>query len=246
MNWIFPIAGHGTRTSSLGEYKPLIEIFPQYSILKLCLAGLGSIIQPGDTLVFITTDGQERAHDVTANVQLILEALDLKAMAQVIILNNTPPGQALTLKYGIDAFGESFMKEKTFVVNSDQVVFFDLKNVNMNRCGTGLYFSDGTSSCFFDIDINNKSIKQIKEKQKISCYASAGVFYFTSAQEILDCIEWGIDNRVYYNNELYLGPCMQYFNDLSYFQTIMKFDLGTPPQIDLFRKFSEHLIEQGA
>ena len=25
MNWIFPIAGFGTRTSKLGEYKPLIE-----------------------------------------------------------------------------------------------------------------------------------------------------------------------------------------------------------------------------
>ena len=34
MNWIFPIAGFGTRTSKLGEYKPLIEVFENQSILK--------------------------------------------------------------------------------------------------------------------------------------------------------------------------------------------------------------------
>ena len=31
MNWIFPIAGFGTRTSKLGEYKPLIEVFKNQS-----------------------------------------------------------------------------------------------------------------------------------------------------------------------------------------------------------------------
>ena len=53
MNWIFPIAGFGTRTSKLGSYKPLIEIIPNYSIIKMCLLGLKSMFTKEDDLFFI-------------------------------------------------------------------------------------------------------------------------------------------------------------------------------------------------
>lgn len=53
----------------------------------------------------------------------------------------------------------------------------------------------------------------------------------------MKCIEWGIDTEQYYSHELYLGPCMKYFEDLKYFKMDMKFDLGTVNNIDRFKNF---------
>ena len=242
MNWVFPIAGYGTRTSTLGKYKPLIEIFPNYSILKLCLVGLKSLIRPADRLVFIASRRQELEYFVTQNIKKILDELSLNNKIDVIILNETPAGQALTIKNGIKDLGSRFLQDKIFIINSDQLVFFDLENVDLDNCSVGLYFNDASSSCFFDLDIENKLIKKIKEKKKISCYASAGVFYFSSGDKALECINWGIEKKKYHNNELYLGPCMEYFKNLSYFQTLVKFDLGNTKKIELFKAFIKNLV----
>jgi|7_EtaG_2_1085326.scaffolds.fasta_scaffold00244_28 hypothetical protein len=245
MNWVFPIAGHGTRTSEFGDYKPLIEVVERYSILKLCLMGIASMISPDDILIFITSKEQEKKHKVANNINKIIAELNITANPETVIIEKTPPGQALTIKEGLLNSNLKILNEAAFVINSDQVVFFDRRLIEPERCSVGLYFNDTASSCFFDLDIHNRIVTEIKEKTKISCYASAGVFYFNSVKNMIECIEWGERNNKYYNDELYLGPCMQYFKDLSYFQTILKFDLGNTKKIELFKKFSEQLIKTG-
>jgi hypothetical protein len=243
MNWVFPIAGHGTRTSSLGRYKPFIEIIPNHTILKLCLLGLKSLIKSKDRLVFITSEEQEIKYSVSKTIKTTLSQLNLKNKIDVVLLDSTPKGQALTVKYAIEKLDTGFLESKTFVVNSDQLVFFDIGNVNLNICSVGLYFNDGNASCFFDLDIKNRLVSKIREKTKISCYAAAGVFYFNTGKRLLDCINWAINENKFYKNELYLGPCMEYFKDLSYFQTSVKFDLGNVEKIKLFNGFIKNLVE---
>jgi len=242
MNWIFPIAGHGTRTSSLGGYKPFIEIISNHTILKLCLLGLKSLMKSEDRLVFITSDEQEIKYSVSKNIKTILSQLNLKNKLDIVLLNNTPNGQALTVKYAIERLDPRFLKNKTFVVNSDQLVFFDINNVNLNTCSVGLYFNDDNTSCFFDLDIKNGLVNKIREKTKISCYASSGVFYFNTGENLLSCINWAMDENKFYKNELHLGPCMEYFKDLSYFQTSVKLDLGNVEKIKSFNGFIRNLV----
>jgi hypothetical protein len=246
MNWIFPIAGHGTRTSSLGKYKPLIEILPNYSTLKLCLLGLRSLVELDDRLVFIASRVQEKDHLVTHSVKKILIDLGMHNELDMVLLDETPAGQALTVKNGISTLGSNLLQERVLIVNSDQVVFFNLDDIKMDKCSVGLYFNNAPSSCFFDLDIEQGLVKEIQEKKKISCYASAGVFYFTSGEKILECVGWGIAEKMHHNNELYLGPCMGYFEDLSYFRTMIKFDLGNTDKIKLFQKFAGHLLKKEA
>jgi len=236
MNWVFPIAGYGTRTKKLGNYKPLIEIFPSRSILNICLSGLKTIISPEDRLIFIASEAQESKYSVGENINKILYDLDLKNQFNVVLLDKTPPGQALTIKNGVEKLEEKVLKNKTFVVNSDQFVFFDFESIDLEKPAAGLYFNDTSSSCFYNLDIEKHVVNEIKEKEKISCYASSGVFYFPSAQDLINCIKWGIKEDKRYNNELYLGPCMGFFDNLSYFQTLIKFDLGNNKKIDLFKK----------
>jgi hypothetical protein len=235
MIWIFPIAGYGTRTSTLGSYKPFIEIFENYKILKICLMGIKSHIKKDDKLLFIASREQETQHDVSYNVQLITDELGFETKNIFSILDETPKGQALTIKHGLQSIEDNLKTEKVFVVNSDQMVAFDFKNIDFSRPSAGLYFATGDKSCFYKLDFNSKTIIDIKEKQKISCYASAGVFYFNTIDVLLRSIEWAIQNKKTYNGELYLGPCMEYFANLSYFPTTMKFDLGNVKSIEFFK-----------
>jgi len=163
----------------------------------------------------------------------------------VVALDKTPPGQALTVREGVKNLDNVDLQNGCFVINSDQMVFFDFETIDFTRPSVGLYFNDTQGSCFYNLDINKKLVKEIKEKEKISCYASAGVFYFNNGQKILDCVRWGLANNKHYRGELYLGPCMEYFNDLTYFQTLLKFDLGNIKKIELFRSFVKHLIGKG-
>lgn len=235
MIWVFPIAGYGTRTSSLGSYKPFIEIFQNYKILKLCLMGIKNHIKKDDKLIFIASKEQEKEHKVIDNVKSITSELKLQTDNIVSLLDKTPDGQALTIKHGLEKFKKQFQTEKVFVVNSDQMVAFNIEDVDFSRPGAGLYFSVGDKSCFYKLDFNSKTIIDIKEKQKISCYASAGVFYFNTLDVLLRSIEWAIKNEKTHNGELYLGPCMEYFENLSYFPTTMKFDLGNIKSIEFFK-----------
>ena len=243
MNWIFPIAGFGTRTSKLGSYKPLIEIIPNYSIIKMCLLGLKSMFTKEDDLFFIVSEQQEADHCVCKKINLIIKDLNLKNKVHVILLNKTPAGQALTLKEGIQKIPKKLLTKNTFVINSDQVVFFDLDDVNLNFPSVGLYFNKGTKSCFYDLDVQQEKIKRIREKEKISCYAAAGVFYFPSIIQLDLCIDWAIQKNKFHNKELFLGPCMGYFKQLNYFQTLIKFDLGNVKKIDLFKSFLKAVRE---
>ena len=197
--------------------------------------GIKSHIKKDDKLVFIASREQEEQHNVTRNVEIIVNDLGLKTKNIISILNKTPSGQALTIKHGLKGIKEEFKTEKVFVINSDQMVTFDLENIDFSRPGTGLYFNIGDKSCFYKLDFNSKTIIDIKEKQKISCYASAGVFYFNTLDVMMRSIEWAIKNKKTYNGELYLGPCMEYFGNLSYFPTTMKFDLGNVRSIEFFK-----------
>ena len=243
MNWIFPIAGYGQRTSSLGGYKPLIEILPGCSMLKLCLASLGSLIHSDDRLIFIFSKTQEEEYMVEISIREVLNELRLYNKVDFAILETTPAGQALTIMDGLDKLDTEFLEDQTYVINSDQVVFFDPTLIDQTKNSVGMYFNQGTGSCFYKLDITHRKVVEIKEKQKISCNAAAGVFYFTSTVELKNAIQWGIDTNKQHNGELYLGPCMEMFDDLSYFQTTMKFDLGNIEKITLFKKFCENIKE---
>ena len=254
MNWIFPIAGFGTRTKSLGEYKPFVEISSGFSILKACLLGLRSMFKDGDTFTFISTKQHEKDFNVTDNIFSIMSEIKSEQSfcgfigrcdTTVELLDETPPGQALTIFEGISSKCERSPQDCRFepatVINADQFVMFDIDTVEKQTPSVGIYFNNGDKSCFFNIDLFSNVVNEIKEKQKIRSYASAGVFYFPTVNSIIECIEWGIKNNVTTNGELYLSSCLDYFPKVSYFKTDMKFDLGNPKNINRFKKFWECL-----
>jgi hypothetical protein len=237
MIWAFPIAGYGTRTSKYGKYKPFIPVFKNYPIIKMCLMGLLSSMAKEDKLVFITSSEQEKTYNVIDTIRLVLIELQIDNEFEIIVIDKTPAGQALTIEQGIAKSKIVKSEDNIMVINSDQMVFFDMNQVDMETCSVGVYFNDSSSSCFYNLSLESNKVVSIKEKTKISHYASSGVFYFNSILNLQDSINWAKQNNKQYNGELYLGPCMEYFDNLSFFKTIVKFDLGNISKIDLFKKF---------
>ena len=87
MNWIFPIAGFGTRTSKLGEYKPLIEVFENQSILKICLSGLKTMFNPEDVFVFICSEEQSSRFNVREKISIIFGLTAIAWMLRTVLDN---------------------------------------------------------------------------------------------------------------------------------------------------------------
>lgn len=250
MNWIFPIAGFGTRTKGLGEYKPFIEIDPGLSIIKVCLTGLRSMFKDGDTFTFISTKQHEVKYNVTNKIFSIMSDIKPEQVfcsfvgrcdTKVYLLDETPPGQALTLLQGLSPHKQMWPDEvvnrPTIVVNPDQFVMFDISTIKQDIPAVGVYFNNGDNSCFFDIDLFSTKVNEIKEKEKISSYASSGIFYFPNINVLLKAVRWGIENNVVTNGELYLSSCLNYFSEIHYFKTDIKFDLGNFDNIKRFKDF---------
>lgn len=51
---------------------------------------------------------------------------------------------------------------------------------------------------------------EVCEKKVISSVATAGVYYFKSAQLFLECAEWAIMNNVRTNDTFFIAPCLNY------------------------------------
>ena len=167
MIWIFPMAGYGTRTKKYGAFKPLIEICKGYSILKTCLTGIKEMIKIDDEMIFIATIEQNKKHNVMKNIEKLLVDLDLKAKFKIVLLKETPKGQALTIKNAINKINYDKVNKPCLVINPDQLIFFDLNSIEKSKCSVGIYFNTKPSSCFYDLEIDNRKVKQIKEKRHL-------------------------------------------------------------------------------
>ena len=122
INWVFPIAGYGTRTSSLGRFKPFVEVYENCTILEICLSGLKELVKHDDKIIFITTKEHEKQNNVNLNISRLMKRMNINNDLDVIILDHTPEGQALTLKQGIEKLNKNVLSEKVIVINPYQIV----------------------------------------------------------------------------------------------------------------------------
>jgi len=97
MNWIFPIAGKGKRTKSLGKFKPFIKINNK-KIFEWCILGIKNYISHKDNLYFITTKKFEKNFSVKNKIKKILFKNGIKSKVLFVILEKTPNGPGITVK----------------------------------------------------------------------------------------------------------------------------------------------------
>jgi hypothetical protein len=56
----------------------------------------------------------------------------------------------------------------------------------------------------------DEKLVEVSEKKVISSQATAGIFYFKSAQIFIDCAEWAIMNNIRNQGLFFLAPALNY------------------------------------
>tara|TARA_B100000795_G_scaffold262737_1_gene240988 strand:- start:506 stop:742 length:237 start_codon:yes stop_codon:yes gene_type:complete len=72
MIWILPLAGKGTRTNTLSEFKPFVNVNNK-TIIEWFFIGIKNKIKKGDNIFFITTNYFEKKFDFKRKIKLILK-----------------------------------------------------------------------------------------------------------------------------------------------------------------------------
>ncbi len=201
MNIIIPMAGRGERFRKAGWTvpKPLISVkgIPMYaraaSSLPLDLA---------DRLIFVCLEEHLASGALSADIETRFG----KKNTVIVALRGVTEGQACSVL----AAKAAINPEQPLMIHNADTSF----RSNLRQLITRGPATDGIVTVFADQDprwsfalVNVAGeITQIAEKQVISNWATAGMYYFSRAADFIYTAETMIAKNLRTNNEFYVGP----------------------------------------
>lgn len=233
MNWIFPLAGKGSRTNKLGKFKPFIKI-NNYTLIDLFFFSLSGKLNPQDHLYFITTKEFENKFHFTKKIIQILKLHKVKSKAFFKLIDVTPNGPAYTISNIINDIKNNF---PCIVINGDQFIDFQIPDfIKKSRIYLPIHFNNHGKSSY--VKINKKSeVTSITEKKLISFYASSGVYIFGSSnlfKTIISLITSIKTNKEINMSDLINLYIKKYKKKVYPVHTFAKYDLGNLESIKAF------------
>ena len=235
MIWILPMAGKGTRTNSLGKFKPFIKVNGK-EIIDWFLIGIKNKIKKNDIIFLITTIDYEKKYNFKKKIKLIFKKNKLKTKNLIFkFVNETPNGPAYTVSSIKNILRNS--KEPCVIINPDQFVDFDLPNkFDRDNIYIPLYFNNHGNSSYVKLN-SQGSIIEIKEKNLISNYASSGVYIFSSSTLLKKIL--GLINKIRQKKEVNMSDLINIFikknkKKVNPISTLAKYDLGNIKDIKNF------------
>lgn len=238
--WIFPMAGKGSRTSQLGEFKPFIEICGK-KMLRWLLLSIKKNISKTDDLVFITTEYFYEKYAIQRELCQLVQALNISNSVDIVTVKRTPPGPAAS----VYAAKENFSHEnQVIVINCDQYIDFDIPQLEGRKSGfLPIYSNFGEKSSY--VEIQQGKIVRIVEKENISNLASAGVYGLGSGKALIAALDNQIKHDIMYKNEYYVGPALNFLIEDNYalypVEVRAKFDLGNIQGIKNFENLVRNI-----
>lgn len=205
MNIVIPMAGLGSRFVKAGYTtpKPFIDVLGKPMIVRV----LENLAYKNAQYILIA----QKQH-LDSN-HLLVEKIAKDFNVKFISVNKLTEGTACTLLYA-----KKYIDNDTplLIANSDQIVDINIADFIKNNKDRKL---DGLILTFIDNDknpkwsfakLNGELVSEVKEKEPISQYATAGIYLFTKGKIFVDnAIEMIIENdRV--NNEFYTCPVYNY------------------------------------
>jgi NDP-sugar pyrophosphorylase family protein len=179
MIWVIPIAGKGTRTRSLGEFKPFIEI-KGHKMLMWVLFSIKDKVLPQDTFIFTTTDYFRNKYNLESEIQNIFSALKLNNQFEVFSSPKTLQGSSCSVYLAKEKL---MSNEPVIVVNCDQYVDFEFPEKISPKTGYIVLFADFGHKCGY-ARIENGKISDFVEKNNNSNLASTGIFIISEAKSL--------------------------------------------------------------
>lgn len=228
------MAGNGTRTKSLGEFKPFIKIKGK-TVFEWFIKSNEHNIKPDDTFYIVTTKEFDEKFKVIETIKNILPN-----KVNSFISDYTPEGPAKSVSLALNNIDDD---EEIIVSNCDQYIFFNYKDI-----------SDYMSIvCKFDLDETKSYIKTNNkfkpvyfiEKKKVSCISSTGIYIFKKSKILKECLKLLFcDEMLKHKGEFYISTSLNFLDfdkDIKLISCDAKFDLGSINSIKFFESFIESM-----
>lgn len=235
MLWIIPMAGKGTRTQALGEFKPFIEINNR-KIFSWFISSIKHNIKIKDEFILITLDYFAKKYNFEKEIKKIFEQHKLNNKIKIIKIKEIPNGTSSTI-YSI----KSFLKENipSIIAYPDQYIDFILpKKIKNKSCYLPIYANFGDKAGY--VFIKNGFIYNIVEKNNISNLANTGIYIVYSIKDLIYAIEKQFSEKLVHNGEYFLSEAFNYLKEKDYkifpLEVMAKYDLGSPAGISYFQK----------
>ena len=241
--WVFPMAGRGTRTQSMGDFKPFVEVGGK-RIIQWFLCSMKDNFSEGDTLCFITRKQYYSAFNFEREIRSILtcENITNPFSCECAEDSDCDLGQAMTVYHAKKAI---VCSETVVVANCDQYISFSPPlPIGENLSFMTVNADFGSSKSY--VKINGGRIVEIREKENISNIASTGIYGIRHGDHFIWALEKMFSDNLTVNGEFYVAPSLNYLiKDKNYIirpvGTSLRLDLGTVGGIDYFQKIMHEL-----
>jgi molybdopterin-guanine dinucleotide biosynthesis protein A len=195
---------HNSLILAAGENTFLTDTGERISKFDFAVSGeslvsrIVSTYQSGNTRLLVSEDGSESIQK-SDGVSLVKVGRTQGALISALIgLNECDlsiplfiaPGDALVSPARYSDFRNKCLSSE----NDFSIVVFDSDNPNYSYIRT-----------------REGKLVEVCEKKVISSQATAGIFYFKSAQLFLECAEWSIMNNFRTRELFFLAPALNYF-----------------------------------
>lgn len=200
-NIVMPMSGHGRRFQEAGFVvpKPYIDIF---GTLMFQIA-FGSVGFVGEKNIFIIQKDHLRFRNID-------KFISKHITNGTTIVEDIPSGQAISV---LKAKEQINNETPLFICNCDHKIFYDQNDFihrieNTNADGAIIsFYSDNPDPKYSYLKMNESGfVIETAEKQKISNFATAGIYYFSKGSDFVHYAEKMISENKSINGEYYVSP----------------------------------------
>jgi len=201
------MAGNGTRTQTLGTFKPFIKVGGR-TILEWLLRSLSFHVGLEDRFYFVTTQAFQDEFDVQENLLAHFRRNGILLPFELSIAPQTPEGPAASVALAAEQIDRT--EAMAVVVNVDQYIQFAIPSPAGDEPYAFMPIYAEFSSKSSYVSIEDGLITRVVEKQNISNLASAGIYGFSSTQLLNEALEAQFNHGERIKGEHYVGPAMNF------------------------------------
>lgn len=226
MNIIIPLCGKGERfKDKYNIIKPLVKVFEKEIILYI-LDNIYNSKTEKDIYIIINKN---------TNKTNIVDLINSKYKnINFIDIENDTRGAVETVILGINKIN-NFKYNNLLIADGDNFYTTNIIDSINKEENTIVYFNDTNILPQYSyIQLDNKKVIDIIEKQKISDNANTGLYYFSNINDFILYGNYVINNNIKFNNEYYVSVVIKQMliNNISFYGSYIDktcyISLGTP------------------
>ena len=241
MKVVVPMAGRGSRFANTAGTtpKPLIPVMGR-PMVAWALKSIENV--PFSQIIFIAL----KEHDEKFQVKKVLTSAMRRRRFELVLLDGITEGQLCTVLEGKSHINTD---EDVLIISSDTYVISDIGRHIAQRGGdcSGLISVaslPGNQWSFAQTDEKGNVIR-VAEKERISDFASTGLYYFSNGRIFVERAEEVISRGERTKNEFYVIPLYQTYIDRGEVIGIslakQMFDMGNPEALNASETFLKTL-----